>query len=123
MKDFSLPAKIYIFSTILVGCGILAWILHNHTWQNLWAMFFLSGMASLALFFKVEGTTNRSHYNISFLIYGCTFAILGPEACIVVIILSNLVHPGFQHRFLHYCDICLGTSLQSDQPWDDLINI
>ena len=78
---FSLPAKIYIFSTILVGCGILAWILHNHAWQNLWAMFFLSGLASLALFFKVEGTTNRSHYNISFLIYGCTFAILGPEVC------------------------------------------
>ena len=96
MKDFSLPAKIYIFSTILVGCGILAWILHNHTWQNLWAMFFLSGMASLALFFKVEGTTNRSHYNISFLIYGCTFAILGPEACIVVIILSNLIEWAWQ---------------------------
>jgi diguanylate cyclase (GGDEF)-like protein/putative nucleotidyltransferase with HDIG domain len=96
MKDFSLPAKFYIFCTILVGCGILGWILLNHTWQNLWAMLLLSGLASLALFFKVEGTTNRSHYNISFLVFGFTFAILGPEACLMVIIVSSLVEWAWQ---------------------------
>lgn len=96
MKDFSWQTKIYIISTIIVGCAILAWIILNHEWQNHLAIIALSGLASLALFFKVEGTTNRSHYNISFLIYGFTFVVLGPEACIIVILISNMVEWAWQ---------------------------
>ena len=90
MKDFSWQTKIYIFTTIITGCGILVWLALNHEWQNYWILLGLSGLASLTLYFKVEGTTNRSHYNISFLVYGFTFVFLGPEACIVVILISNL---------------------------------
>ncbi len=91
MKDFSWGTKIYIASTIIAGCTILAWLAINHEWQNYWVLLGISGIASVTLFFKVEGTTNRSHYNISFLVYGATFAFLGPEACIVVIVLSHVV--------------------------------
>jgi diguanylate cyclase (GGDEF)-like protein/putative nucleotidyltransferase with HDIG domain len=91
MKDFSWQAKLFIFITILTGCTILTWLALNHEWQNYWVLLGLSGLASVTLYFKVEGTTNRSHYNISFLVYGYTFVFLGPEACIVVILISNLV--------------------------------
>ncbi|MGW8144722.1 MAG: GGDEF domain-containing protein, partial [Anaerolineales bacterium] len=91
MKDFSWPTKLYIITTILAGCAILTWLAFNHKWQDHWYLLGLSGLASFAFFFKVEGTTNRSHYNISFLVYGFTFAFLGAEACIIVILLSNLV--------------------------------
>ena len=91
MKDFYWQTKTYIVLTIVTGCAILAWLVLNHDWQNHWIILALSTLASVTLFFKVEGTTKRSHYNISFLVYGFTFAFLGPEACIVVIIISNLV--------------------------------
>jgi diguanylate cyclase (GGDEF)-like protein/putative nucleotidyltransferase with HDIG domain len=91
MKDFSWQTKIYIIITIITGCAILVWLALNHEWQNHWVLLGLSGLASVTLYFKVEGTTNRSNYNISFLVYGFTFVFLGPEACIVVILISNLV--------------------------------
>jgi diguanylate cyclase (GGDEF)-like protein/putative nucleotidyltransferase with HDIG domain len=91
MKDFSWQTKTYIILTIVTGCAIIVWLVLNQDWQKPWLIFGLSGLASGTLFFKVEGTTNRSHYNISFLVYGFTFAFLGPEACIVVILISNLV--------------------------------
>lgn len=90
MKDFSTHTKVYIIGTILIGCGILAWILRFHEWQNYWTILTMSVLASLALFFKVEGATNRSHYNIGFLVYGFTFVILGPESAIAVILISSL---------------------------------
>jgi diguanylate cyclase (GGDEF)-like protein/putative nucleotidyltransferase with HDIG domain len=91
MKDFSWRSKLYILTTIIAGCAILAKLAINNEKQNYWILLGIASLASVTLLFKVEGTTNRSHYNISFLIYGATFTFLGPEACITVIILSYLV--------------------------------
>ena len=91
MKQFSLLTKVYITSTLLVGLASLFWSLLYLDWQHNWMLLALSGAASMSLMFKIEGTTNRSHYNISFLIYGFTLALLGPEAAILVIVISNLV--------------------------------
>ena len=101
MKDLSSQTKIYIILTIVAGSAILVWLFLNYSWQNYWALLALSGLASLAFFFKVEGTTNRSHYNISFLVYGFTFVFLGPEASIVVILISNLVDWAW-HKYAWY---------------------
>lgn len=101
MKDFSWQTKTYIILTIVTGCALQAFLVLNHNWQNHWIILGLSGLASVTFFFKVEGTTNRSHYNISFLVYGFTFAFLGPEACIVVIIISNLVDWAW-HKYAWY---------------------
>ena len=101
MKDFYWQTKTYIVLTIVTGSAILAWLGLNHDWQNHWTILALSALASVTLFFKVEGTTNRSHYNISFLVYGFTFAFLGPEACIVVIIISNLIDWAW-HKYAWY---------------------
>jgi diguanylate cyclase (GGDEF)-like protein/putative nucleotidyltransferase with HDIG domain len=90
MKDFSWKTKVYIIGIIMVGCGILTYILRFNEWQDYWTILAMSVLASLALFFKVEGATNRSHYNIGFLVYGFTFVILGPEATIAVILVSSL---------------------------------
>ena len=91
MRDFSWQTKTYIIFTIVTGAAIFAWLALNTQWENYWAILVLSSLASASLFFKVEGTTNRSNYNISFLIYGFTLALFGVEACIVVIVTSNLV--------------------------------
>ncbi|MCJ7536049.1 MAG: diguanylate cyclase [Anaerolineales bacterium] len=91
MKDFSWQTKTYIILTIVTGFAIFASLALNSDWGNYLSILALSSLASVTLFFKVEGTTNRSHYNISFMVYGFTLALLGVEACIVVIVTSNLV--------------------------------
>lgn len=91
MKDFSWQTKTFISCTIITGTAIFAWLSLNTEWQNYWAILILSGLASASLFYKVEGTTDRSYHNLSFLVYGFTIALLGIEACVVVIITSHLV--------------------------------
>ena len=91
MRDFSWQTKTFITLTIATGIAIFTWMALNTQWGNYWSILALSSLASATLFFKVEGTTNRSHYNFSFLVYGFTLAFLGVEACIIVIVTSNLV--------------------------------
>jgi diguanylate cyclase (GGDEF)-like protein len=46
-------------------------------------------MASLAQVYKVEGTTNRSHYAVSFAFYAFSLMLLGVPATLIIIIISN----------------------------------
>ncbi|HSF80667.1 MAG TPA: diguanylate cyclase, partial [Anaerolineales bacterium] len=101
MKDLSLKAQIYVAGTILVGLVVLALNLPPLDFQDGWMVLALAGVASLSLIFKVIGSTERSHYNISFLIYAFTFIMFGPEASIWVILLSNVVEWAW-HRYAWY---------------------
>ena len=91
MKSFSFPTKLYLFATCLAGIGIFASHIREIDLRNPWLLVALCVLASLALILKVEGSTNRSHYTFSFLVYGFTFAIFGPSEGMLVIVVSNLV--------------------------------
>ena len=90
MKELSLPAKIYLFAVYLTGTVTLAWHLTKGTFTDSVMLTALCLLTSLALLFKVEGTTQRSHYTFSFLVYGFTFALYGTSAAILVIAVSSL---------------------------------
>ncbi len=89
MRKLNRTAQLYILSTNAAGIVLLALILTNYRWQNAGLLLGLSGLASFALIFKVEGSTNRSHYNFSFLVYAFTFIELGPEPTALVVLISN----------------------------------
>src|SRR5687767_4877493 len=91
MKSFSFPTKLYLFATCLAGIGIFASHIRQMDLSKPWLLVALCVLASLALILKVEGSTNRSHYTFSFLVYGFTFAIFGPSEAILVIVASNVV--------------------------------
>jgi diguanylate cyclase (GGDEF)-like protein/putative nucleotidyltransferase with HDIG domain len=91
VKSLSPPAKVYIVLTILLGSFSLGWNLFHLDREDLWTTMVLSVLASLSLILKVEGSTKRSHYNISFVIYAFTFVLLGPEEAIIVVLIANLV--------------------------------
>ncbi len=91
MKALSIQAKIYIVATIMVGLVLLVFSLTQLEWSNAWMILALITCASVALILKVEGSTNRSHYNISFLVYAFSFAVLGPNPTVLVILVSNLI--------------------------------
>ncbi len=101
MKELSRKAQIYILGTILVGVAVLVLNLLSLDLQENWMLLILAGVASLSLIFKVVGSTERSHYNISFLIYAFTFVMYGPEAGIGVILISNLIEWAW-HRYPWY---------------------
>jgi hypothetical protein len=92
MKHFSLATKSYLLSTLLLGAFLLAWNLQylDRSPGRLIMLLVLILAASLAQVFKVEGTTNRSHYAISFVVYGFSLLHLGLPETLLVIVVSNL---------------------------------
>lgn len=101
MKDLSIKAKSYILGSIFLGVILLTWTIIQIDWGQIWGLVALAALASLSLIFKVIGATERSHYNISFLLYGFTFVLFGWESTILVILISNLVE-WVWHRYPWY---------------------
>ena len=101
MKALPINAKVYIVGTILASTLILCWNLYHMGLENIWATLLLAAIASLALIIKVEGTTNRSHYNFSFLIYSAAYFLLGTPEAMLVILISNLVEWAW-HKYPWY---------------------
>jgi diguanylate cyclase (GGDEF)-like protein/putative nucleotidyltransferase with HDIG domain len=90
MKELSFSTKMYLCLTYAVGLTIFIWHIDGLDISKPWMLTVLCLLASLALIFKVEGPTNRSHYTFSFLVYGFTFTLYGiPEATLVIVV-SNL---------------------------------
>jgi len=91
MKELSLKARIYLSGTILVGLILFVYNMMRIDVESPWMLLVLTILATLAIIFKVEGSTNRSNYNFSFLVYSFTFVLLGTPEAMVVIMISNVV--------------------------------
>lgn len=90
MKEFSTLTKIYILLTMVVGLGLSLWQLGRLEGLG-WGLLALAALASIAQLLKIEGPTERSSYNISWLVYGFTLALLGAPAAVVVILVAHVV--------------------------------
>ena len=90
MKSLSLTTRLYIILTFISGVVIFISQIKIMNLGNPTFLVILCVLASLALILKVEGSTNRSHYTFSFLVYGFTFAVFGPAEATLVIVVSNI---------------------------------
>lgn len=90
MKDLSARAKIFILVSISIGAILSIYNLANLEWPG-FGLLILASLASVAQVLKVEGSTHKSSYNISWLVYGITFMLLGAPATLFVILVSHLV--------------------------------
>jgi hypothetical protein len=100
MKELSTGSKTYIFATL--GAGGL--ILFNQISQVRWAqagLLALAFLAALAQTFKVAGPTERSNYNIAWLLYGFTLVRIGVQAALFVILVAHLAEWA-RHRYPWY---------------------
>jgi diguanylate cyclase (GGDEF)-like protein/putative nucleotidyltransferase with HDIG domain len=91
MKEFTLKTKFYLYASWIAGVLLLGWNLPHIQMQDQLMLLGLSALGSLALIFKVDGSTNRSHYSFNFLIYGFTVILLGTPEAVFVILVSNIV--------------------------------
>jgi diguanylate cyclase (GGDEF)-like protein len=90
MKELTSSTKVYLYLTYAAGLAIFVLHMSRIDMSDPWILITLCLLASLALILKVEGTTNRSHYTFSFLVYGFTFTLCGIPETILVILVSNL---------------------------------
>jgi diguanylate cyclase (GGDEF)-like protein len=91
MKEFSLLTKLYLYVMYAAGLTLFILNLIPMKFEQPVELGVLCLLASLALIVKVEGTTNRSHYAISFVVYAFTFVQMGLAAAMVTVVVSNLV--------------------------------
>lgn len=91
MNELSRRSKAFLFTVYAAGGAILIWQLISTQMKETWLLLALCVAGALAAVFTVEGATNRSHYTVSFLVYGFTFASLGIAAALTVIAVSSLV--------------------------------
>ncbi len=90
MKELSRPAQIYILGTIYIGILLAIWQFWNLPSSGSGLLMLVCAAASLLQGLSVFGTTARSTYSLSWIIYGFTLILLGPASALVVIVVAHL---------------------------------
>jgi hypothetical protein len=89
MKNLSSTARVYIISTILIGVGIIGWMVVELDWAKL-GIYLLAALGAVAQTIKVEGPNDKTNYSIAWFVYGFAFITFGPAAAVFVIVISHL---------------------------------
>jgi hypothetical protein len=100
LKNLSAQAKVYIFSTLLAGFALIAWMLTELEWTNS-GLYLLAALGAVAQILKVEGPNDKTNYNIAWFVYGFTFIALGPAPALFVVFISHLAEWAW-HRYPWY---------------------
>ncbi len=91
MHELNNRARVYIVATMALG-ALLIWRQYlNLELQHLVALAVACILASLAQLFKTEGATSTSSFNMSWVVYGATFALLGTPETVIVIVVAHVV--------------------------------
>lgn len=88
MQDFSRATKIFLYTIYAAGIILTVYNLASLTFEEPIMLVALCILASLASLYFVEGPTDRSHYAVSFVVYGFTFTHLGLPAAVLTILVS-----------------------------------
>ena len=90
MFKLAAKAQLYILATLAIGGSMLVLNLVKLHPSNLWLLLILCALAAIAQILKVEGTTRRSSYQISWIVYGFAFVLLGVPETLLVILVAHL---------------------------------
>lgn len=90
MKSLSKFTKAYLIFIYFVGGFFLFRGLKDITWTESALFLALCISGSILHIFKVEGATNRSHYTLSFLIFGFAILHFNDPLAFIVIVVSNI---------------------------------
>jgi diguanylate cyclase (GGDEF)-like protein/putative nucleotidyltransferase with HDIG domain len=90
MKDLPLKAKIFVLGTIFLALFMIVPTHANFEFSEVWLTIALCVMTSLTQIVKVEGPTDKSSFNLSWVLYGFSLLVLGVPQTIIVIIVSHI---------------------------------
>jgi hypothetical protein len=100
MAGMTTGTKFYILSVIFTGASLLIWSVMGLSHFPL-SILILTGLTSIAQVLKVEGPTERSSYNVSWVFYGFTYLLYGTPATLFVIVVAHLVE-WIRHKYPWY---------------------
>ena len=91
MKQLSTQAKLYVSIVIILGAVLTVWQLSNLDSQSLLLLLATCGLASVLQTFKIEGLTERTSYNMSWVVYGFALISFGTPGAMLVVLVAHLV--------------------------------
>lgn len=100
MKNLSFAAKAYIIGTLLIGLGLISWLMPKLDWANA-GLYLLAALGAVAQTLKVEGPNDKTNYSIAWFVYGFTFIALGPVSVLFVVVISHLLEWAW-HKYPWY---------------------
>ena len=86
MKQFSTQARFYIATVLIVGIALMAWQLLHLNEERALVLLAACGLASVLQTFKIEGLTERTSYNMSWVVYGFALISFGPPGAMLVLL-------------------------------------
>jgi diguanylate cyclase (GGDEF)-like protein/putative nucleotidyltransferase with HDIG domain len=101
MGELPNKAKVYVTGTILLGLGIYIWQLKLLDLSNFVMLIAISIIGTITQVLKIEGTTARSSYSISWVLYGFAILELGIPGALLVIFVSHIVE-WIVNRYVYY---------------------
>lgn len=101
MNQFSRSARLYILSVIGLGLAVMVWQFSQLPQTETGLLLAVCAVAAVAQTLKVEGPTERSSYNLSWVAYGFAFLVWGTAAALAVIVVSHLAE-WLKHRYAWY---------------------
>jgi len=90
MKQLSILTKTYLLFINLLGVYVIASNIPGIQIPNPSLFIVLLLLGGVLHVLKIEGPTNRSHYTLSFIIFGFTLVLYGNPAILIVILVANL---------------------------------
>jgi diguanylate cyclase (GGDEF)-like protein/putative nucleotidyltransferase with HDIG domain len=91
MKDLPLTAKVYLLGLILLAILCLIPTFYGFRFDEFWLLAALCLLASFTQIFKVHGATEKSSYNVSWILYGFSWVLFGVPQTVIIIIVSHLL--------------------------------
>lgn len=89
MKNLSFAAKGYILGIILIGLGLVGWMVMRLNWANI-GLYLLAVLGAVAQTLKVEGPNDKTNYSIAWFVYGFAFIAYGTAGAMFVIVIAHL---------------------------------
>jgi diguanylate cyclase (GGDEF)-like protein/putative nucleotidyltransferase with HDIG domain len=91
VKQLSAKAKLHISDILIVGFPLTVWQLSSLDSQRLHLLLATCGLASILQSIKIEGSTTRTSYNMSWVVYGFALYTLGVPGAMLIILVAHLV--------------------------------
>ncbi|MCB9418814.1 MAG: diguanylate cyclase [Ardenticatenaceae bacterium] len=90
MRDFSRPTQFYILGTVISASILAFWQFYQTPPDGTYLLLLACIIASFLQGSAVFGTTVRSTYSLSWIVFGFTFVTLGTPATFTVVLASHL---------------------------------
>jgi diguanylate cyclase (GGDEF)-like protein/putative nucleotidyltransferase with HDIG domain len=91
MKDLPIKAKIFISATMLLALASLIPTFESFDFADFWLTIALCVITSLTQVVKVEGPTDKSSFNLSWVLYGFSLLLLGVPQTVIIVVVSHIV--------------------------------